>query len=502
MKRTSLTTAVIAGIAGVAGISNMASAVYLNNDGLGQVLVYPYYTVNGGNITLMTVVNTTNAAKAVKVRFLEAYNSREVLDFNLYLSHQDVWTAAIVPFGAGAGVFTTDNSCTVPALGHTQATGQAFLSYAYDGTGDNGVGGLIPTDGGPTGIARTLEGYIELIEMGTVVGSYANYATHKNGVPANCSAIQAAWNPGGTWALNADFDLTAASGGLFGSGAILNVNAGTIAGYNADAIDQFYLAGNWNHTAPGSLSPSLFEAEATTSYVFSPSPTTTQPTLVKTPYVLGIDAVSSLFMADQVYNEYWTAGGTSANSEWVITFPTKRFYVDTGYIAPTGHLKPFDVAFGKPGVSCAPIKINVYDREEKTTTTQVGFSPSKGQQGTNLCFESQVVTFNQPGIATGASAVLASNMTANIPVVGNVGWAQIDLYKGSPANHVLPASYTAGSNNVFRGLPVTGFWVTNLINGSVSTATGPVLSNYSALFRHKLHRSCSQGGTDNGSVCS
>ena len=49
MKRTSLTTAVIAGIAGVAGISNMASAVYLNNDGLGQVLIYPYYTVNGGN---------------------------------------------------------------------------------------------------------------------------------------------------------------------------------------------------------------------------------------------------------------------------------------------------------------------------------------------------------------------------------------------------------------------------------------------------------------------
>ena len=41
MKRTSLTTAVIAGIAGVAGISNMASAVYLNNDGLGSIRITP-----------------------------------------------------------------------------------------------------------------------------------------------------------------------------------------------------------------------------------------------------------------------------------------------------------------------------------------------------------------------------------------------------------------------------------------------------------------------------
>ena len=105
MKRTSLTTAVIAGIAGVAGISNMASAVYLNNDGLGQVLIYPYYTVNNDNITLLSVVNTTDQSKAVKVRFLESLNSAEVLDFNLYLSPFDVWTAGVASDG-GTGAVT------------------------------------------------------------------------------------------------------------------------------------------------------------------------------------------------------------------------------------------------------------------------------------------------------------------------------------------------------------------------------------------------------------
>jgi len=114
MKRTSLTTAVIAGIAGVAGISNMASAVYLNNDGLGQVLIYPYYTVNAGNSTIVTVVNTTAAGKAIKVRFLEAYNSREVLDFNLYMSPLDVWTAQVVPVGTALACSRTTTAAPFP----------------------------------------------------------------------------------------------------------------------------------------------------------------------------------------------------------------------------------------------------------------------------------------------------------------------------------------------------------------------------------------------------
>jgi hypothetical protein len=126
MNRNNLTTAVIAGIAGVAGIANMASAVNLNPDGLGQVLLYPYYTVNSGQQTLLSVVNTTAVGKAVKVRFLEGYNSREVLDFNLFLSRFDVWTATVFSLsdagisGDGAAIFTTDKSCTAPAF--TQGT--------------------------------------------------------------------------------------------------------------------------------------------------------------------------------------------------------------------------------------------------------------------------------------------------------------------------------------------------------------------------------------------
>ena len=49
--------------------------------------------------------------KSVKVRFLEGKNSREVLDFNLFLSPFDVWTAAVSATGAGGAKATSaDNS--------------------------------------------------------------------------------------------------------------------------------------------------------------------------------------------------------------------------------------------------------------------------------------------------------------------------------------------------------------------------------------------------------
>ena len=94
-KKKSLCAA-LAGM-GALGAAGAAQAVNLNPDGLGQVLIYPYYTTRSDSAghafnSLLSVVNTTASAKAVKVRILEGKNSAEVLDFNLYLSPHDVWT--------------------------------------------------------------------------------------------------------------------------------------------------------------------------------------------------------------------------------------------------------------------------------------------------------------------------------------------------------------------------------------------------------------------------
>ena len=77
-KKKSLCAA-LAGI-GALGAAGAAQAVNLNPDGLGQVLIYPYYTTRtdgAGNAynSLLSVVNSTASVKAVKVRFLEGKNS-------------------------------------------------------------------------------------------------------------------------------------------------------------------------------------------------------------------------------------------------------------------------------------------------------------------------------------------------------------------------------------------------------------------------------------------
>ena len=188
MNRKNLTAAVLAGLAGIAGIAGTAQAVNLNPDGMGQVLIYPYYTSNGGNQTILSVVNTTDKAKAVKVRFLEGFNSREVLDFNLYLSKYDVWTAAIFDDAGTPTLIIPDDSCTVPYLygnsqmefAHADAVfgQQAFLDLAYNDNMDSEGNVVFTNDGGPTGIDRAAEGYFEMIEMGTLVGESAMDATH------------------------------------------------------------------------------------------------------------------------------------------------------------------------------------------------------------------------------------------------------------------------------------------------------------------------------------
>lgn len=491
MKRTSLTTAVIAGLAGLAGITNMASAVNLSTDGTGSVLIYPYYTVNGGNVTLLSVVNTTSEGKAVKVRFLEAYNSREVLDFNLYMSPFDVWTAEVDPTSAGgAGITTGDNSCTVPTITGTVP----FVNYAYAGGN---------SDTGPSDLGRTTEGYVEMIEMGTVTNTTSGSLTaitHVNGVPASCGQVVGAWaltgGAGAYWTANASVDIGAPDGGLFGSGTVVNVPVGTIEAYNADAVEGFYAGAAANqHTPPGSVQPNLASGTSATAYTFNTTGTGAV-SLSTTTFSASVDAVSAVFMTDNAYNEYTIDPAYGEATEWVVTFPTKRFYVDPAIVGTTP-VDPFDEVFGsvaaRPGTSCSPIGITPYNREEATTpitAPPIGFSPPP--PGTNpnipvLCWETNVITFDQSGTA---SAVLGSarKENVNLPTGFTAGWVNIsfdDQAATTPHHHIV------GTNgNTFQGLPVAGFAVEQNVN---SNAAPGVLANYTALYNHKANRVCANG---------
>jgi hypothetical protein len=491
MKRNSLTTAVVAGIAGVAGFAGLANAVDLNPDGVGQVLIYPYYTVNKSQDTQFSVVNTADVGKAVKVRFLEGYNSREVLDFNLYLSPHDVWTAAISQPGSGdassaAQLNTRDHSCIRPAL----AFPYSFLPFAYDGTLASE-----PTDGGPTSLDRTREGYIEIISMGDIrpLSDLDAATTHDNssGVPGagtpNCAAI------GDDTAIAADLDIP--TGGLFGAGSVVNVGQGTYYNYNADAIEGF-VDNSILYYPTGSLQPSLQEASNTVAapgaraFVFA-----NDGNLLTADYPRGIDAVSAIFMADSVYNEYNVDAGQGATSDWVFTFPTKRFYVDK-LLYPAAVTAPFEEPFGGTvdGESRINLGVTTYDREELNSVIVLPECPSPVDpvhcfnQSPFLPYEVNVLSFLADGsTAPTTSTVFGSNLFRTLNAVGLTGWADVDL--NAPGfGHVLGGgvSPTGGAVNI-NGLPVTGFYASNVINANADPG---VLANYSGVFRHRAHRSC------------
>ncbi|MGD2129423.1 MAG: hypothetical protein PVJ33_07185 [Lysobacterales bacterium] len=377
MNRKNLTAAVLAGLAGAAGIAGTAQAVNLNPDGLGQVLMYPYYTTNGGNQTLLSVVNTTDSAKAVKVRFLEGFNSREVLDFNLYMSAWDVWAAAIVDGGmmdeASAGtpyLLVPDDSCTVPYLygmGVEDGYGfgwQPFLKLAYNDNGTVNDVNYDFADGGPTGIERAAEGHFEMIEMGTVVsgsdteddithGTFDDPVLDDNGDkqydendklitekvyrPGDCEQLVDNWtrdanyDPLGDWTLDPQMDIGRNSGGLFGGAAIVNSENGTMYSYNALAVQGFDKSDGLLHFEPGGINPSLNDGDQDTATIFFGVP---QDKAVSFQYPSNrtVEAVSALFMHENIMNEYTIEKVASASTEWVVTFPTKNFYVDTPYL--------------------------------------------------------------------------------------------------------------------------------------------------------------------------
>ena len=236
----------------VAGASALgagtASAVTLNADGLGEVLLYPYYTVretSPGNAynSLLSVVNSTASAKAVKVRFLEGKNSREVLDFNLYLSKKDVWVTAIIPTSDGAAIVTPDNSCTDGIVSQDENNPTPFVNYAYIGDND---------DPANDDLDRTREGYVEIIEMGGMWGYGATVVTHDStGVPRNCSYIRGSFTGNGQ--PRAEYFTSNPGGGLFGTMTLINVNTGIDFGYDATALAGF--SDNQIWYAPGLPNP-------------------------------------------------------------------------------------------------------------------------------------------------------------------------------------------------------------------------------------------------------
>jgi len=519
-KRKALTCAVLAGLGGVA---TTAEAVYRNPDGTGMVLVYPYYTVNavnGSNFnTYISVTNTTSQAKVTKVRFREGRTSAEVLDFNLYLSPNDVWVGAVGPFGgstsadAPAAIFRnpTETSCTYPTI---PPNGEPFKNVDYSGAGT-----LASLPG--TGLDRTREGYVEIFDMATLTGTAATNITHTaiGAPPPNCTAMQIDLTTNATlFAL-----LTSPTGGLYGEGTLINVSNAAVVGYKADALDA-YRSGQY-YADVSSANPVLGGSAAPFSLVLANNRATTDQ------WATGRNAVAAVFMHTSVMNDYILESGSRANTDWVVTFPGKNEFYGIAPATAGTPVAPYTGVLTTQG-ACEPARFTFFDRNEMFGNPPAGgFSPQTGTAGPNigdLCWESTVVSIRNAQGHTSAADVSSTNRRSNVLGSRNVlavtqtdpsfeaGWlnmvftgANALVGIGSVAGGDLTASNVAGFNafgpvgvaqgtftarlvapgHTFTGLPVTGFMVTARANGAVACTTtagtaGSCSGNYMTLFNH------------------
>lgn len=358
-------------LAALMGGATAAHAVSVNPDGIGGALVYPLYTVNEGNTSLVSVVNTSSTEyKAVKVRFVEAKNSAEVLDFHLYLSPNDVWSGTIVPTATGAKLVSNDRSCIAGVSANDGTFPKDGLAFSTDQITMDEV--RLAADKRSTEaekIARVRVGHFEAIEMGVITGgtpsgqdplktlSLQQAILHTNGVPGSCNVVTNWWkndlgmNAAGQTdrhnLLVSPDPLKAATGTvgtptgrLYGTGGIVNVAAGWAASYDAvalinapapganGALTNFYTTAQ--HPRPGSIYPHLGSVTAPTSAAQISTGGGSQAVAAGTDFVVPSDTrlneVTTALNVAAIYNDYYVEPALDAGSELVVTFPTKRFY--------------------------------------------------------------------------------------------------------------------------------------------------------------------------------
>jgi hypothetical protein len=464
------------------GASLSSHAVNLNPNGLGQALIYPYYTVRadpGGNAfnTYLSVVNAATQAKAVRVRLREGRAAKPVLDFNLFLGPNDVWTGALVPTVDGTRLLTTDTSCTDPALGADSGSSSTVLgahAYLNDGYGD--------------ALDRTREGFVEVIEMAALAGASAAAVTHNaTGMPVNCAAVRGSTN----------LDTAAPSGGLSGTLTLINVNSGLDFTHPATALADLstrtllYPAGDPN--------PSLASSE-----IDPVSVVIANGHVYRSVWTRAQDAVSAVLMHTGWTGEFVLDNATRSLTDFVATLPTRHFYVTPSTAEP-----PFTVPARPQRGEGEPLRIAFFNREEQgAVVTYADFLLPPNVPGPSLYASAAVAPIRNAAIHmptdTTRTAVLGSTTFGMGPIV-NVngsfqnGWLDFQVASPEAANALrsLPGSTrtsvatgeaTTGPHAYF-GLPLLGFTVRTFSNGTLAcSGAGSCQGNYGGAFTLKYRR--------------
>lgn len=556
MKRNALALGVAAalGMVGAAQAQNIAAApaagvaataFEFNPQGVGHVLIAPYYTAAGGNFTNLNIVNTdTQNGKLVKVRFRSAANSDDVFDFQLFMSPNDMWTAAIAEDEATglATLLTHDTSCTLPA-GVKGGAANLFVTDRINAVG--------LADGDLQ--AWTREGYIEVLNMADIPGPDAPAAIkavsynvnkdsdgkagelfrtvkHVGGVaPCDYAGVLNTSNYGAQFA-----DIAAAgeaglyfpSGKLFGNTTIVNgsqtqVFSAELAAIVATANTtkntsdyghfSFFPQLNTGVTGADNLTSDPLLRSTNVQHAGGVFPGTVSLPLVtprafdfpdlSTPYVGAVGtpaapitsaaklmaAVATASVMNEFYNNVAEYGG---KTDWVFSMPLRRYQAAMDY-------RRGDKAVHIPGYDGRVFTISSDATEQYFSATNTGLDAAGGSK---ICVATAGVTQYDREEGTVTSGFVISPGTAtsirfcgevSVVSIGGTATPQTPVLGSRVAGISISSNYkegwmriaTPGLDN--KGLPILGKAYMSARNGAAAEG---IAANYGLSFQHRYSK--------------
>ncbi len=387
----------------------LSHAVNVSSDGTGEALIYPYYNVRNGNLTLLSVVNNDTQGKAVKVAFREGRNGAVVLNFNLFLSPKDMWTAALFRQSAtgAATLITADQSCTNPPI---PANGVAF-------SGVNLAADTAPFNG----LDRTTEGYLEIVEMASIVPNSAlaaDISPNPNSVSASrdCRLVTNAS------IASRQSELDAPRGKLSGNGTLVTQSMST--GYSALALQGLDLPTLVTESSDA-LPAGLTSARSKTAVITEATPKRTYTIFAE--FDRSIDAISAVLTHASVRGEYSVTPRNRAGSlaprfttDLVTTFPTKFFYTNSPDAGSVNN--PFTSRWNGE-TACEITAIEIASREGRVQPEPDAFSVGAFRK--RVCFATTITSFGSD-----ISSVASRNLTGTAELGAPLSFAGDDFPDG------------------------------------------------------------------------
>ncbi len=439
--------ALFAGLA----LAPVCTAVDVSGDGMGEVLIFPFFIADNGWDTYINVQAASRRtavggpALSLRVVLREGRNGEIIDTFNTYATHRDgqsAWRAALYRNAQGqTWLRVAEGQCLVDSAGQAHA----------------GAGVELP-------VAATV-GLIEVYSM----AEPSRFLGLEEEAP-DCDELAANWDgPDGRWTMDPSDDRAfSSSNDISGQGTLINVQQGLSGVYRATALQNFNGDEVLIHTDPGSLNPNLADAQpGVINGVLQPD---------------GITTVAGLLTTRALSNDVVALDEVAASTDWIISYPTSGYHAARPFTVEIGgesrNCSSFAGYGSKPGPEEPMVSVtvdqanNVFFSSSGDGTWRGSFgghiftpAPPNTQEGVALCNAVNVLTFDgQPSMLLTGDSPYLENLDGLVGDSSHLWWAPVGKFAG-------------------EGEPVLALRLTRFVNGTLHG--GSVLSNYLFMDAHR-----------------